>query len=87
MLYQESFSSKNEDNCDCDNTTMDLNNLNINMITAQKSLLLDIIDGIEDKNKQRQLIEKVLLTSNEKKLELKKEALVNLSYSLKFLLE
>lgn len=52
------------------------------MITAQEYILLDIIDSIEDKNQQRNLIEKVLAASKEKRLEPKKEALVYPSYSM-----
>lgn len=45
---------------------MDLNNLSINMITAQESILLDLIDSVKDKEQKRNLIEKVISASREK---------------------
>lgn len=50
----ESTSISDSDNCDCNHykTIMNLNGLSINMITAQESILLDLIDSIKDKNQQ-----------------------------------
>lgn len=54
--------SDKETECQCDHykAIMDLNRLSINMITTQESILLDLIDFIEDKEQQRKIIEKVL---------------------------
>lgn len=46
-------------NCDHYKVTVDRNGLNINMITAQESTLLDLIDKINDKDRQRQKITKL----------------------------
>lgn len=61
---------------------MNLNGLSINMIIAQESILLDLIDSMEDEDQQRVMIEKVLAASREKKLKPKMEALVKLVYSM-----
>lgn len=52
------------------------------MITAQESLLLELIDSVEDKGQQRSLIEKVIASTKEKKLKPKMEAIVNPSYTM-----
>lgn len=52
------------------------------MITAQESILLDLIDSIEDTKQQRGLIEKVIAASKEKKLKLEVEAVVNPTYTM-----
>lgn len=46
------------------------------MITAQESLLLDLIDNIEDKQQQRSVIEK-LIESTHKKHKPQVEAVLN----------
>lgn len=62
---------------------MNLNGLKINVIIAKESILLDLIDSIQDKEQQRAMIEKVLAASKEKKkLKPKMDALVNLAYSM-----
>lgn len=61
---------------------MDLNRLSINMITTQESILLDLIDLIEDKNQQRKIIEKVLEANKQKKLKPKIEVVVNPAYNM-----
>lgn len=61
---------------------MNLNGLSINMIIAQESILLDLIDSMEDEDQQRAMIEKVLAARREKKLKPKMEALVKLVYSM-----
>lgn len=44
---------------------MELNGLSINMITAQESILLDLIDSISNKDQQRKIIEQVLVASKQ----------------------
>lgn len=44
---------------------MELNGLSINMITAQESILLDLIDSISNKDQQRKRIEQVLVASKQ----------------------
>lgn len=61
---------------------MDVNGLSINMIEAQESILLDLIDSTDDKQQQRKIIEKVLEGSKQKKLKQKIEAIVNPAYSM-----
>lgn len=61
---------------------MDLNGLHANMITAQESLILNIIDSIPNKGRQRELIEKVLEANKPKKLDPKLEAIVNPTCSI-----
>lgn len=79
-----SNNTSNSDNCNCEDYTriMDLNKLSVNMIIAQESLLLDIIDSIPDKEQKRNLIEKVIEANKEKKLKPKMEAIVNPSYTM-----
>lgn len=80
----KSTSTSDSDNCDCNHykTIMNLNGLSINMITAQESILLDLIDSIKDKNQQRKLIEHVLASSREKKLEPKVVVVVSSAYTM-----
>lgn len=69
--------------CQCNHykAIMDLNGLGIIIITTQESILLDLIDSIEDKDKQRQIIENVLVASK-KKLKTKVEAVANPAYTM-----
>lgn len=75
--------SDKETKCQCDHykAIMDLNRLSINMITTQESILLDLIDFIEDKEQQRKIIEKVLAASK-KKFKLQVEAVDNPTYNM-----
>lgn len=61
---------------------MNLNGSSINMITAEESIVLYIIDSIEDKKQQRDFIEKVIAASKKKKLKSKVEAVVNHAYTM-----
>lgn len=61
---------------------MNLNGSSINMITAEESIVLYIIDSIEDKKQQRDFIEKVIAASKKKKLKSKVEAVVNRAYTM-----
>lgn len=73
------------DSYDCNHyeAIMNLNGLKINVIIAKESILLDLIDSIQDKEQQRAMIEKVLAASKEKKkLKPKMDVLVNLAYSM-----
>lgn len=75
---EEIIENDDDGNCECNHyqTIMNVNSLIINMITAQKSILLDLIDSIENKEQQRTIIEKVLVASKEMKLKQKTEAVV-----------
>lgn len=70
-----------------DYAIIDLNGLSINMITAQESILLDLIDSIEDKTQQRNLIEKVIAAKSEKKQKPQLEAVVKPAYTMTKVLE
>lgn len=61
---------------------MNRNGLSINIITAQKLILLYLKDSIEYKEWQRSTVEKVLTANKEKKLKPKVEALVNATYTM-----
>lgn len=61
---------------------MNLIGLRINMITTHESILLDLIDSIQDKKQQRAIIEKVLAASKEKKLKPNLGAIVNPAYTM-----
>lgn len=61
---------------------MNLNGSSINMITAEESIVLYIIDSIGDKKQQRDFIEKVIAASKKKKLKSKVEAVVNRAYTM-----
>ena len=50
------------DDCHCNyiNAYQNLNGCHINVITAHESILLDLIDNMEDKTEQRAVIEKLI---------------------------
>lgn len=79
-------SDSNNSDSECNNiseTFNSLSNISINTITAQESLLLDLIDNITDKEQKRQIIEQVIsLSKGENKLKPKMQAIVHPSYKI-----
>ncbi|KAL5736798.1 hypothetical protein ACOSQ2_031586 [Xanthoceras sorbifolium] len=65
---ESSSSSEEEEQCNCDHykSILKLNGLSINMLRQEDSLILDCIDAIDDPEKKRSAMEKLLSMASKK---------------------